>query len=231
MESAVREGGRGGPSTDPARANATRKLLARASLSAAAIRDVFPSDGGSTSRAGERGSDQCLRRIHMRLLISTALALTVALVAAGPTIDLAAAPKPQNIPVAVRFSDEASNKNLERRKSLVPGRSRQGCRVHPSQRQQRPDFQHQYVEPGRPYAHVFLRRLRPCGNLQQSLAVPERTVRNPRQRVGPKRLRRSSQWRDARDADGAGVSRIRQDRHSAGYRSRLLERVSSTRAT
>jgi hypothetical protein len=52
--------------------------------------------------------------MHMRLLISTALALTAALVAAGPAIDLAAAQKnrPKDIKVIVSFEadeDETGN--------------------------------------------------------------------------------------------------------------------------
>jgi hypothetical protein len=42
----------------------------------------------------------------MRLLIFTALALTAALVAAGPAIDVAAAPPPKNIPVSITFDDQ-----------------------------------------------------------------------------------------------------------------------------
>lgn len=42
----------------------------------------------------------------MRLLISTALALTAALVAAGPAIDLSAAPKPANPRVKLTFVDD-----------------------------------------------------------------------------------------------------------------------------
>ena len=45
----------------------------------------------------------------MRLLISTAIALTAALVAAGPAIDLMAAPKPRNPPVKITFADHTSH--------------------------------------------------------------------------------------------------------------------------
>lgn len=45
----------------------------------------------------------------MRLLISTAIALTAALVAAGPAIDLMAAPKPSNPRVTITFADDAAH--------------------------------------------------------------------------------------------------------------------------
>lgn len=50
----------------------------------------------------------------MRLLISTAIALTAALVAAGPAIDVAAAPKnrPKDIKVIVSFQDRDSDNIL-----------------------------------------------------------------------------------------------------------------------
>lgn len=46
----------------------------------------------------------------MRLLISTALALTAALVAAGPASDLAAAPPASTVPVRFTFADDPSHK-------------------------------------------------------------------------------------------------------------------------
>jgi hypothetical protein len=96
-----------------ARAECYLKAGAGEAMSANAGRDVFPCNGGSTSRpARRRDSGHSHRRIYMRLLISTALALTAALVAAGPAIDVAAAQKnrSKDIKVIVSFKDGASDR-------------------------------------------------------------------------------------------------------------------------